>query len=329
MKQILIKLFESQRLSRAESQELMHGIASGIVNESQIAAVLTAYVMRSISLEELEGFRDALLDLSVKVDIYDGYTIDLCGTGGDGKNTFNISTASAFVVAGAGIPVVKHGNYGATSVSGSSNVMEYFGYKFSTDSGKLIREIDNTKVCFLHAPLFHPALKAVGPIRRQLGVKTFFNMLGPLLNPSRPKYQVNGVFSIEVARLYSYLLNNYLNDYRIINSLDGYDEISLTSSTKIFSKAGEDCLTPERMGFCKISPENIAGGESVEESAKIFLSVLTNTADKEKIDVVVANSAMAISCYKGSPFAESTLYAKESLESGKALECFKKLISMQ
>lgn len=259
MKQILTKLFESQKLSRTESQNLMHGIANGSVNESQMAAVLTAYIMRSISLEELQGFRDALLDLSVKVDIYDGHTIDLCGTGGDGKNTFNISTASAFVVAGAGIPVVKHGNYGATSVSGSSNVMEYFGYKFSSDSGKLKREIDNTNVCFLHAPLFHPALKAVGPVRRQLGVRTFFNMLGPLLNPSRPKYQVSGVFSIEVARIYSYLLSNYLNDYRIIHSLDGYDEISLTSSTKIFSKAGEDCLTPESLGFSKISPENIAG----------------------------------------------------------------------
>lgn len=329
MKQILTKLFESQRLSRVESQKLMHGIANGSVNESQMAAVLTAYIMRSISLEELQGFRDALLELSVKVYINDGQTIDLCGTGGDGKNTFNISTASAFVVAGAGVPVAKHGNYGATSVSGSSNVMEHFGYRFSTNASKLKREIEKTNVCFLHAPLFHPALKAVGPIRRQLGVKTFFNMLGPLLNPSRPKYQVSGVFSIEVARIYSYLLSNYLNDYRIIYSLDGYDEISLTSSTKIFSKAGEDCLAPESLGFCKISPENIAGGKTVEESATIFLSVLCNNADKCKTDVVIANSAMAISCYKGLPFVESTLLARESLESGKALECFKKLISMQ
>jgi len=329
MKHTLSKLFESQRLGRAEAQNLMYGIANGSINESQIAAVLTAYIMRSISLEELQGFRDALLELSVKVDINDGQTIDLCGTGGDGKNTFNISTVSAFVVAGARVPVAKHGNYGATSVSGSSNVMEYFGYRFSTNVSKLKKEIDNTNVCFLHAPLFHPALKAVGPIRRQLGIKTFFNMLGPLVNPSRPKYQVSGVYNIEVGRIYSYLLCDYLNDYRIIHSLDGYDEISLTNSTKIFSKTGEDCLTPESLGFRKVMPEKIVGGKTVEESATIFLSVLSNNADKSIIDVVIANSAMAISCYKGLPFAESTLLARESLESGKALECFKKLISMQ
>ncbi|MGE0079392.1 MAG: anthranilate phosphoribosyltransferase [Bacteroidales bacterium] len=329
MKQILNKLLESQKLSRSEAQDLIHNIASGNINESQMSAMLTAYIMRNISLEELQGFRDALLDLALPVDINGGQTIDLCGTGGDGKNTFNISTVSAFVVAGAGVPVAKHGNYGVSSVTGSSNLMEILGYKFSTSAEKLKREIDSTNVCFLHAPLFHPALKTIGPIRRQLGVKTFFNILGPLVNPARPKYQVSGVFNIEVGRTYSYLLNNHLNDFRIVHSLDGYDEISLTGPAKVFSKQGDSCLTPENFGFRKVASTSIEGGANPDESAKIFLSILNNKADKEKIDVTIANSAMAINCYKGIALGDAILVARESIESGKALKSFKKIISMQ
>lgn len=329
LKSILNKLLESQRLSHLEARDLMHGIAGGAVNEAQMSAVLTAYVMRSISLDELIGFREALLELSQEVKLLNGEVIDLCGTGGDGKNTFNISTASTFVVAGANVPVAKHGNYSASSITGSSNIMEYLGYSFSSNPDKLKREIEQTNVCFLHAPLFHPALKAIGPVRRQLGVKTFFNMLGPLINPARPKYQLSGVFNAEVGRMFSCLFNRCLTDYRVVYSLDGYDEISLTSDVKVFSKMGDECFSPESIGFSRLSPSCAAGGATVEESAGIFLSVLGNQADKGKISIIIANSALAISCFKGISITEAAHQAQESIESGRAMEQLKRLLAMQ
>lgn len=329
MKSILNKLVESQRLSQQEASNLMHGIASGAMNEAQMAAVLTAYIMRSISLDELKGFRDALLELSQEINLFNGQVIDLCGTGGDGKNTFNISTASTFVVAGAGVPVAKHGNYSASSITGSSNIMEYLGYSFSSNPDKLKREIEQTNACFLHAPLFHPALKAIGPVRRQLGVKTFFNMLGPLINPARPKFQLSGVFNAEVGRMFSYLFSGCLTDYRVVYSLDGYDEISLTGDVKVFSKLGDECLSPESFGFSRLSPSSVAGGATVEESADIFLSVLGNHADEDKISITIANSALAISCFKGIPINQAVQQAQESIESGRAMEQLKRLLAMQ
>src|SRR5215212_7779112 len=206
MKKILQYLFEHKTLPRSQAKEVMVNIARGLYNEAEITAFITVYLMRSITIEELQGFRDALLELSVQVDLNGYPVIDIVGTGGDGKNTFNISTLSCFIVAGAGQKVAKHGNYGATSISGASNVMEQLGYKLKNDQDRLRKEVDEANICFLHAPLFHPALKTVGPIRKNLAMRTFFNMLGPMVNPSHPKYQLVGVFSLEMARIYNYLL---------------------------------------------------------------------------------------------------------------------------
>ena len=330
MKEILVKLLESQQLSRSEAESLMHGIANGDVNDAQKAAVLSAFVMRSISLEELLGFRDAILELAHTVNVCDGQAIDVCGTGGDGKDTFNISTLTAFIIAGAGIPVAKHGNYGISSSSGSSNVMEYYGYKFSNDGDKLNREIDAANICFMHAPLFHPALKAVGGVRKQLGVKTFFNILGPLVNPASPKYQMSGVFSIEAGRIFSYLLQRENKQFVVLYSLDGYDEISLTSAIKVFTPLGEDLLEPGDFNMPYNTPESLYGGRDVAEAAKVFLSVLENKGSVQQKNAVIANAALAIQCFgHHKSLIDAIDTARESLESGKALESFKSLINNQ
>ncbi len=330
MKPLLNKLLESQTLSRPEAFDLMQGIAGEKLNHAQIAAVLSSFIMRSISLEELMGFREALLELAIKPDLYNGEVIDLCGTGGDGKNTFNISTLASIVTAGAGIPVAKHGNYGVSSSSGSSNVMEHFGYRFSNDEDKLKKELDSVGITFMHAPLFHPALKAAGPVRKQLGVKSFFNILGPLVNPAKPHYQANGVFNLETGRIYSYLLQKESKGFKVVHSLDGYDEISLTSDTRVFSLNGESILSAEDFGLTPNRPEDLYGGESVEEAALIFMKVLRNQASESQKNAVVANSAMAIQCYnKNLTLREAAGLAAESLSSGRALETFNKLIDLQ
>jgi anthranilate phosphoribosyltransferase len=330
MKYILEKLLESQQLSREEAGKLMYGIAGQELNEAQIAAVLSSYIMRSINIDELLGFRNALLELAVRVDLNGTRIIDLCGTGGDGKNTFNISTISSFVVAGAGIPVAKHGNYGVSSITGSSNVMEHFGYRFTSTSDKLRREIEQAGICFMHAPLFHPALKAVGPVRRQLGIKTIFNIMGPLVNPASPQFQLSGVFSIEAGRLYSYLMQKENMNFIIVHSLDGYDEVSLTSGIKTFSPEGEGLLEPNDFGMPYNTTKSLHGGEDLQEAADIFLTVLGNRATIEQKNCVMANSALAISCFhKGKSLNESVDMARESIDSGKALQCFKKLMDLQ
>lgn len=330
MKKLLIKLIECQKLTFEESRSLMHAIAHKEVNEAQIASILTSFIIRTISIEELRGFRQALFELALRVDLNDGYGIDLCGTGGDGKNTFNISTLASFVVAAAGYPVMKHGNYGATSVSGSSNVMEYFGYRFSNEEDKLRDEMSKTGICFLHAPLFHPALKVVGPIRKQLGIKTFFNMLGPLVNPANPQFQLSGVYSSEVGRVYSYFLQAESKKFTVLHSLDGYDEVSLTSPVKLFTHKGETLINFEDKGFKKVNPADITGGLNIEEAAKIFLSVLENKSSPAQLSVVLANSALAINCIDESKSLDDALIiANETIISGKAFGLFKKLMNMQ
>lgn len=330
MKILLTKLIECRKLTFEESRSLMHGIAGNLLNEAQIAAVLTAFIMRTLTIEELRGFRQALIELAVSVNLNDGYGIDLCGTGGDGKNTFNISTASSFVVAAAGYPVIKHGNYGATALSGSSNMMEYFGYRFSCEQSKLQKELDKTGICFLHAPLFHPALKAVGPVRKQLGIKTFFNLIGPLVNPANPDYRISGVYSSEAGRVYSYFLQAEKKKYIVIHSLDGYDEVSLTSPVKVFSADGESVMNFCEFGFDKIRPDEISGGRDIDESAKIFLSVIENRSTPAQHSVVVANSAMAIKCIDAAKtFGECINMAEEALVSGKAASTLRKLIELQ
>lgn len=327
MKKILNLLFEYKSLPRETAKEVLLNISKGVYNESEIAAFITVYLMRSITIDELQGFRDALLELCVPVDLNGHDVIDIVGTGGDGKNTFNISTLSCFIVAGTGNKVAKHGNYGATSVSGSSNVMEQLGYKFQNNSDKLKREIETANICFLHAPMFHPALKIVGPIRKNLGVRTFFNMLGPMVNPAFPKFQLVGVYNLEMARIYNYLLQQAGKNFTIIHSLDGYDEISLTGDTKVITNEGEKVMTPEELGKRSVSAGDIYGGNSVEEAAKIFINILSGKGTWSQNAVVLANSAMALHCTgKYSDYDECYLAAVESLESGRAYEVMKKLV---
>jgi anthranilate phosphoribosyltransferase len=328
MKKILNHLFEHKTFSREESKQILTDIALGKYNASQMAAFMTAYCMRSITVNELEGFRDAMLELCLPADVGTNELIDLCGTGGDGKDTFNISTLASFVVAGAGYKVAKHGNYGVSSGCGSSNVMEYLGYQFTNDIDKLKSSVEKANICFLHAPLFHPAMKTVAPIRRELGVKTFFNMLGPLVNPAKPKNQLVGVFNLELARVYAYLYQKSTTKYTIVNALDGYDEVSLTGDFKTFSIAGEKINSIEALGFEKLQASEIAGGETVADSAAIFSKVLGGEGTSAQNNVVLCNAALAIQTITpGKTFADSYYEAEQSLLSKRAQDSFKQLIA--
>lgn len=322
---MLTRLIQHEQLNKEEAKQVIINIADGQYNTSQIASFLTIYMMRSIGLAELEGFREALLELCVAIDLSEFDTIDLCGTGGDEKNTFNISTLSSFITAGAGIKVTKHGNYGVSSGCGSSNVLEVLNVKFSNDKEFLKKCVDKAGICFLHAPLFHPAMKNVAPIRKELGLKTFFNMLGPIVNPSFPKNQLIGVFNLELARLYSYLFQKTDKNFTILYALDGYDEISLTGNTKIFTNKSEEVLTPEDFGVPPISAEAISGGKDISSSVKIFMDVIKNEGTDAQNNVVCANAGMAIATVLGLSPIEGFEKAKESLESGKALNTLKTL----
>lgn len=329
MKKVLNYLFEQKSLSREQAKEVLHNISNNVYSDAEIAAFITVYLMRSITIDELQGFRDALMELCVPVDLDGCDVMDIVGTGGDGKNTFNISTLSCFIVAGTGNKVAKHGNYGASSISGSSNVMEQLGYKFKADNDSLKKELEEANICFLHAPLFHPALKVVGPIRKNLGVRTFFNMLGPMVNPASPKYQLVGVYNLEMARIYNYLLQQGSSAFTIIHGLDGYDEISLTGDTKVITNSGEKIFSADELGKRTVNPVDIYGGNSVEEAAKIFLKILKGDGSWAQNAVVLANSAMALQCtgrYKN--YEECYQLAVESLESGRAYQSLEKLTAM-
>lgn len=328
MKKILQYLFEYKTLTRQVAKEVLVNISRGFYNESEISSLITVYLMRSITIEELQGFKDALLELAIPVDVSSHDIMDIVGTGGDGKNTFNISTLSSFIVAGTGNKVAKHGNYGATSISGSSNVMEQLGYRFTTINDTLNYQLDNANICFLHAPLFHPALKAVGSIRKNLGVRTFFNMLGPLVNPASPSYKFIGVYNLEMARIYNYMLQQENASFTIIHSLDGYDEISLTGDARIITRIGEKVLSAESIGKRTVMPHDIHGGNSVEEAAKIFLQIIKGEGSWAQNAVVIANAALALESTGKYPDYETCYQASvESLESGKAYHSLKKLIS--
>ncbi|HNP33559.1 MAG TPA: anthranilate phosphoribosyltransferase [Flavobacterium sp.] len=325
MKTILNLLINHETLSKAEAKEVLVNISSGQYNPSQIASFLTVYMMRNITIDELSGFREALLELCIPVDFSAYNTIDLCGTGGDGKDTFNISTLASFIVAGTGIHVAKHGNYGVSSISGSSNVMETLGVKFSNEKDFLSKCIEEANIAILHAPLFHPAMKNVGPIRKELGVKTFFNMLGPMVNPSFPKNQLVGVFSLELARMYAYLYQNTNVNYTILHALDGYDEISLTADAKMITKNSESIINADDYKLSKLYFEDIKGGATIEESAQIFMNIISGKGSEAHQNVVCANAALAIATVENSSVIDAFAKAKESLQSGKALEKLQKL----
>ncbi len=324
MKKILNNLFEHKSLSKTEAKEVLVNIASAKYNSSQVASFMSVFLMRPITVDELSGFREAMLELCVpvKFDVQD--SIDIVGTGGDGKDTFNISTLSCFVVAGAGVKVTKHGNYGVSSITGSSNVLEAIGYKFTNDIGKLNKQVNEAGVCFMHAPLFHPAMKNVAPVRKELGVRTFFNLLGPVVNPCNPKYMLLGTYNLEILRLYNYLLQKTEHKYSIIHSLDGYDEISLTGKYKTVSNNRDAVIDP----VLKVKAEEIIGGKTVEESAKIFMSILKREGTDAQNNVVCANAAIAIQCVTNKSFDDCFAAAKESIQSGKAFSVFNKLIPL-
>ena len=329
MKAILNELIDHRSLTKESAREVLVDLASGKFNLSQTTAFMTVYMMRSITVDELQGFRDAMLELCIRAD-FDQPVMDVCGTGGDGKNTFNMSTLSSFVVAAAGQPVAKHGNYGVSSPCGSSNVLEYFGYKFTNNIDALKRSLDRANICFMHAPLFHPAMKNVAPIRKDLGVKTFFNMLGPMVNPAFPKRQLVGVFSLELARQYGYLYQNTSKDFLILHSLDGYDEVSLTGPVKFFYNDGEKIVEPVDFGFTNLTYDQIKGGNTIEESAKVFLNVLEGNGTEAQSNAVIANAAMALyAAERKSGLTSAVNRATESLKSGKALKAFKSLLENQ
>lgn len=328
MKQILQYLFNHNTLSKSEAKAILTEIAQNKFNENEVTAFVTVFLMRSITLEEMEGFQEALLRLSVPVDLETDDLVDIVGTGGDGKNTFNISTLAGFIVAGTGQKVAKHGNYGVSAVSGSSNVLEELGYQFKTDSEGLKKDLEKGNICFLHAPLFHPALKSVGALRKGLGMRTFFNILGPLVNPAKPKYSMIGVYSLEIARIYQYLLQKKQENFLLVHALDGYDEISLTGDTKIFEKDGESIFSAEELGFKNIEPETIFGGNKKEEAAIIFKNILEGRGTYEQNSVVLANAAMALkNTGKYGNYENCLALSTQSLESGNALQCLKNIIN--
>jgi len=330
MKDTLNYLFAGNTLTKDEARTMLTRIGEGQFSESEIASFLTVFRMRKIKAEELSGFRQAMLDLSVAVDLSEYNTIDVVGTGGDGKNTFNISTLSCFVLAGAGYKVTKHGNYGLSSVSGASNMFEYFGYKFGNNAGKLRKELEQTGICFLHAPLFHPAMKNVGPVRKALKVKTLFNMMGPIINPSFPKNQLVGVSDLEIMDLYHHVFADSDQNFLIVHSLDGYDEISLTGDARFVSNQMEDSISASDFGFSTVTPEELSGGNSVDDAAKIFRNVLEGKGTPAQKNVVIANAALGIRCISPEKsLADCLAEAKESLASGKALNALTKLINIQ
>ena len=328
MKKILNRLTQYETLTEKESRGIIIDISEGKLNTSEISSFLTIFMIRNITIEELNGFRKALIELSLKINLNEFDPIDLCGTGGDEKDTFNISTLASFVTAGSGVKVAKHGNYGVSSSCGSSNVLEYLDLKFNNDSDKIRKAVDKANICFLHAPLFHPAMKNVAPVRKELGLKTFFNMLGPMVNPSMPKKQVVGVYNLELARIYNYLYQTTDINYNIIHSIDGYDEISLTKGTKVYSRKSEFILDSEDFNLKDIDSENIRGGKDIESSSKIFMNVLNGEASNDQENVVCANASLAIAISKDISIIEAFYKAKESIKTKNALKCFNKLINI-
>lgn len=330
MRNLLEHLYQHNTFTKSEAKEVLTSIATGVYDSNQIASFVTTFIMRNITLDELSGFREALISLSHTVDLSFCNPMDVCGTGGDGKNTFNISTLTSFVVAGAGIAVAKHGNYGVSSISGSSNVLEFLGVQFQTNEVLLKKQLEEANICFLHAPLFHPALKEVAPIRKALGVKTFFNMLGPLVNPAQPKVQMTGVFNPELARMYQYLFQQEDVQYCIVHALDGYDEITLTANTKIFNNQGEHIIKPEQFGFDPCLPASLYGGNTISEAAYIFMNIIEGNGTVAQNHVVLANAATAIKTYYPSKtYEETRAMATASLFGLKAKKAFTTLRAIQ
>jgi anthranilate phosphoribosyltransferase len=329
MKQLLEQLFQHRILSEDEAFDILIRISNREFSDAQVMAFMTVFQMRPITVDELSGFRKALLQLCIPVDLSEFDTIDMCGTGGDGKNTFNISTLASFVVAGAGYKVAKHGNYGVSSVSGSSNVLEALGYRFTNDQVVLQQQLRDAHITFLHAPVFHPAMAAVAPIRKQLKMKTFFNMLGPVVNPSRPNNQLTGVFSRELSRLYQYMFEKDKGKkFAVIYGLDGYDEVSLTGKFLLRTHRSEQLFSPDDLDLPQIRQQDIYGGNSVDEAAAIFMNILQGKGTTAQNNVVCANAALAIQVMNDfqMDFSQAFGQALESLLSGAAKKSLQTIV---
>lgn len=328
MKDILQYLFNHHTLSKSEAKAIMIEIAQNKFNDTEVTAFISIFLMRNITLTELEGFREALLQMAVPVSVDATDAIDIVGTGGDGKNTINISTLASFVVAGTGQKVTKHGNYGASTVTGSSNVLEELGYEFKNSSDRLQEDMEKANICFLHAPYFHPALQSVGALRKSLGLRTFFNLLGPLVNPAKPQFSMIGVYNLEIARLYQYLLQKENRDFTLVHGMDGYDEISLTHDSKIITKNGEEMYSAEDLGFVSVTPESIQGGKTIQETAAIFKNILLGKGTEQQNSVVLANAAVALShTGKFGSYSHCVAMAEESLYRGNALKSLELLLN--
>ncbi|MBK7128714.1 MAG: anthranilate phosphoribosyltransferase [Crocinitomicaceae bacterium] len=326
-KQNFEKLSLGNLLNRHETGQLIHAMLDNELNEVQVASVLAFFQSRNIMQDELEGMIDAVNERGIKL-IFDTPTLDVCGTGGDGKNTFNISTLSAFVLAATGVPVAKYGNFGSTSVSGSSDILNYFGYGFTANGDDLLKQLDEHNLCFLHAPLFHPALKKLGGIRKEIGFRTLFNLVGPLTNPVNIAAKYVGVYNLHTARLYHYHLQSQNLNYTVVTTQDGYDEISLTDKFKMYSNHVEKLISPADLNLEFVNNTELASGQTIAESAKIFLDVLSNKTSKAKKMVVLMNAATAYCCYHPSTsLPEALAVCTEAIDSGRALEIFKKIIS--
>ncbi len=326
MKELLSQLLASQTLTTKQAYQALFSIGQGEINPSQTAAFLTAYAMKGLTVEEVNGFRKAMLELCLSVDFSEFDPMDVCGTGGDGKNTFNISTTSAFIIAGAGQTVAKHGNHGVSSSVGSSTVIEKLGYEFTNDYDRLRRQLEKAGICYLHAPLFHPAMKHVGNVRRELGFKTFFNLLGPLMNPALVKRQLSGVYSPEVGELYAGVLRSAGVRFAVVHAYDGYDEVSLTSNFLLIKDKETHQYSPEDIGFNQLKAEELAGGNNLQESADILVQILDNRGSKAQTQVVLANAAVALHAAQEISMEEAMERAKESLESGRAYQSLKTLL---
>lgn len=330
MKEILARMLNHEVLSRSEMHDILLAITREEIPSEQIAALLTCLQMRGITVDELLGFRDGILETGVPAILDCERYIDIVGTGGDGKNTFNISTCACFVVAGAGYKVAKHGNTAATSVSGASNVIEGHGVKFTNDLDRLNRSMGECGIVYLHAPLFARAMKFVAPIRKNISFPTVFNLLGPIVNPSQPKCQLLGVANLDQMRLYNNVYQRLGVDYAIENSIEGYDEISLTGNFKIQSNTYERVFSPADIAMPQANAEALRGGATKAEAMEIFDAVLENRATRDQKNVVIANAAFAIQVMERGekPIADCIAMARESIESGKALATLKKFIEI-
>ena len=325
MNEIYLKLSAGHHLSVAEAEILMRSLCEQQFNEHQVAFILGLFKTRIMDLNELTGFRNALMNLCIPVKLHKP-TIDVCGTGGDNKNTFNISTLSAFVLAASGVPVAKHGNFASTSISGSSDILKYFGYIFKTNEQELNDDLEKNNLCVLHAPNFHPAMKNLVPVRKGLKTNTLFNLMGPLVNPAQTEFKYVGVFNRSVARLYNFFLQTGTTQYCLVNSLDGYDEISLTSDVLITTNSSQQVISKDELPFESIKAEDINAGNSIEDASKIFIAVLKDEASEAQKNVVLINSAFAMRCYTNKQLDECIAVCDESIESKKAFNLFNKIM---